>query len=274
MQALQEVSILRKCERCGGTILSDYYELFCVNCGHRLRWSDRPSEMTSTMGTFAAGRPRDPFLGRHASPAKLQASQTLPIELEDGSSASLTFVQLSKKLGTLEDFQWYGRHMLPTERQMREISILFKTVTGLALRGLMGWCRQQRDVPGNDRRRQWQRARENGNTFLAVHANVSQAARDAGISRPAVYVWREKSDAFRAKWDDAIEEAIDAIELAVTNAALQGDMQTARWFLSRRRPQVWGDKLSLEHSGKDGGPIQVDVAAIEAKIRALGETEG
>ena len=29
----------------------------------------------------------------------------------------------------------------------------------------------------------------------------------------------------------------------------------------------------LEHSGKDGGPIQVDVAAIEAKILALGEAE-
>ena len=30
----------------------------------------------------------------------------------------------------------------------------------------------------------------------------------------------------------------------------------------------------LEHSGKDGGPIQVDVAAIEAKIRAMGESDG
>ena len=72
---------------------------------------------------------------------------------------------------------------------------------------------------------------------------------------------------------DAIEEAIDAIELAVTEAARGGDMQTARWFLSRRRPQVWGDKLAMEHSGKDGGPIQVDVQALEAKIRAMGQPE-
>ncbi len=42
-------------------------------------------------------------------------------------------------------------------------------------------------------------------------------------------------------------------------------MQTARWLLSRRRPQVWGDKLSLEHSGKDGGPVVFTLA--------LGETE-
>ena len=74
-------------------------------------------------------------------------------------------------------------------------------------------------------------------------------------------------------WAEAEEQALDAIELAVTNASLQGDMQTARWFLSRRRPEKWGDRLALEHTGKDGGPIQVDVAAIEAKIRALGETE-
>ena len=26
-------------------------------------------------------------------------------------------------------------------------------------------------------------------------------------------------------------------------------MQTARWFLSRRRPEVYGDKVALEHSG-------------------------
>ena len=76
---------------------------------------------------------------------------------------------------------------------------------------------------------------------------------------------RKKVAAFAAKWDAAIEEAIDGIELAVTNASLQGDMATARWFLSRRRPQVYGDRMALEHQGKDGGPVVVTVDLGENK---------
>ena len=106
---------------------------------------------------------------------------------------------------------------------------------------------------------------------LSGHCNVSQACRDAGVTRTTVYRRRDNVLSFAAKWDEAVETALDAIELAVVTESLGGDMQTARWFLSRRRPQVYGDKLALEHSGKEGGPIQVDVAAIEAKIRAMGE---
>ena len=108
---------------------------------------------------------------------------------------------------------------------------------------------------------------------LARHCNITQAAKEAGIARRTAYGRRDASPDFAEKWDEAIEEAIDAIEIAVYTESLKGDMQTARWFLSRRRPQVYGDRMALEHSGKDGGPIQVDVAAIEAKIRALGETD-
>ena len=100
--------------------------------------------------------------------------------------------------------------------------------------------------------REWQRV------FLEklrIHANISAACRAAGISREAAYKRRKHVRSFAAKWDAAIEEAIDGIELAVTNASLQGDMATARWFLSRRRPHIYGDRMALEHHGKDGGPV-------------------
>ncbi len=108
---------------------------------------------------------------------------------------------------------------------------------------------------------------------LSTHCNVSQACRTANITRTTVYNRRDKIPAFAAKWNAAIETALDAIEIAVYTAALSGDMQTARWFLSRRRPQVYGDRMALEHSGKDGGPIQTDIQVVEAKIRAMGESD-
>ena len=100
---------------------------------------------------------------------------------------------------------------------------------------------------------------------LSTFANVSQACKDAGVGRTTVYQRRGRVDLFRTKWDQAIEEAIDGIELAVVSASLHGDMATARWFLSRRRPQVYGDRMALEHHGKDGGPVVVTVDLGENK---------
>ena len=97
---------------------------------------------------------------------------------------------------------------------------------------------------------------------LSLHGIVVQAVKQSGVTRSTVYLRREKTPAFATKWDEALDEALSNIELAVTNAALEGDMQTARWLLSRRMPEKYGDKLSLEHSGKDGGPIQTDMKVI------------
>ena len=90
---------------------------------------------------------------------------------------------------------------------------------------------------------------------LRRFANVREACRVAGVSRSMVYARRGKAKKFREAWDDAIEEALDNIELAVVSASLKGDMATARWFLSRRRPQVYGDRVAMEHTGRDGDPL-------------------
>ena len=107
-------------------------------------------------------------------------------------------------------------------------------------------------------------------TSLARYCNITQAAKDAGVGRRTVYDRRDASPDFAEKWDEALEEALDAVELAVYTESLKGDMQTARWFLSRRRPQVWGDKLALEHSGPGGDSIPLDVKVI---LDALNDPE-
>src|ERR1035438_9843342 len=57
---------------------------------------------------------------------------------------------------------------------------------------------------------------------LAVTANVSAAARAAGIARQHVYVVRNDDPEFAAAWDDALETAVDELELAARYRALEG----------------------------------------------------
>ena len=104
------------------------------------------------------------------------------------------------------------------------------------------------------RRRRWER------TFLAALETspvVAMACRAAGISRQAAYAWRAESPEFAREWDDAIEEALDAVEAVVIRLAVEDeDPQTARWILSRRRPATWGDREKIEVSGPGGGPVE------------------
>ncbi|RMD89771.1 MAG: hypothetical protein D6807_03020 [Alphaproteobacteria bacterium] len=57
---------------------------------------------------------------------------------------------------------------------------------------------------------------------LRASANVSAAARRAGMSRSAAYALRQSDASFRAQWDDALEEALDALEEELRRRALEG----------------------------------------------------
>ena len=57
---------------------------------------------------------------------------------------------------------------------------------------------------------------------LAQTANVSLSARHAEISKSALYKHRQKTPLFAAAWDDALGEALDALEQAVIERAQHG----------------------------------------------------
>ena len=67
-----------------------------------------------------------------------------------------------------------------------------------------------------------QRARETFLTELAARGNVSAAAAAAGLSRVTFYEWRSADSAFAAAWDEALETAIDAMELEARRRAVEG----------------------------------------------------
>lgn len=50
---------------------------------------------------------------------------------------------------------------------------------------------------------------------LRRSANVSRAAREAGLAHSTAYRQRARSKTFAAEWDDAIAEALDTLEEAI-----------------------------------------------------------
>lgn len=69
------------------------------------------------------------------------------------------------------------------------------------------------------------RTPEKEETFLVVLRetdNVTEAARTAGVPRRTAYEWREADPDFAARWDEAVEEALDAMEREVRRRGLEG----------------------------------------------------
>jgi hypothetical protein len=105
---------------------------------------------------------------------------------------------------------------------------------------------------------------------LADTANVRAAAAAAGIDRRTAYYRREKVHAFRAAWDEALEDACDLLELKARERALKGESDTLLILLLKaHRPGVYRETIRTEHTGADGGPIlirDVDRAKAERKL--------
>jgi hypothetical protein len=101
----------------------------------------------------------------------------------------------------------------------------------------------------------------------------------AGVSDSTYYRWLQdaaKDDAPQQLKDfrDAVHAARAEAEvrsLAVIQNASRKTWQAAAWFLERGFPQHWARSDRHEVTGKDGGPIElnVDSEALESKLRQL-----
>lgn len=113
---------------------------------------------------------------------------------------------------------------------------------------------------------------------LRETANVSRSANFAGVNRRTVYTERGNSETFREAWDDAVEEGMDFLEEEARRRAYEGTLKPVYqrgdkvgeirefsdtlmiFLLKGRRPDVYGDRVKQEVTGKGGGPVQHDIA--------------
>lgn len=147
-----------------------------------------------------------------------------------------------------------------------------------------------------------------GAIMLAIEsgAYIETAVAYAGIAKDTFYGWmRQASKALReadgdpdavpedarpfVEFADTIGQAMARVEVAdlahLRNVGRSQDWRALTWRLERRHPERWTQRQYLEHSGVDGGPIQIDehepdperdsrVAAILAHVGALGPVLG
>lgn len=113
-------------------------------------------------------------------------------------------------------------------------------------------------------------------TFLETlrdTANVSAAARAASVNRRTVYSWRDENPDFAADWDEALEEATDALEAEARRRALDGVAKAVFYqgeecgtvqeysdtlmtlLLKAHRPDKYKERSSNEWSGPGGAPL-------------------
>lgn len=108
---------------------------------------------------------------------------------------------------------------------------------------------------------------------------IETAAAYVGLSKNTIYDWMKrgarekqrialeprkkpsKKELPYLEFSDAIQKALahsEVRDVAIIGKAAEENWQAAAWRLERKFPDRWGrkDKTQIEHSGKDGGPIE------------------
>jgi hypothetical protein len=125
---------------------------------------------------------------------------------------------------------------------------------------------------------------------FAEYGNITTAARVAGIGRRTIYGWQEHDEAFAAAFRDAEIQATEVLEAEARRRAVEGVTSTTPiysrgelldtivetkysdtlliFLLKARAPEKYRERVGLEHSGPDGGPIQTEDVSLSDDDRA------
>jgi len=104
--------------------------------------------------------------------------------------------------------------------------------------------------------------------FMAQGYSLTAFAGEIGVSRETVYEWERSIPEFSDAVKKARAKRVGALERGLLTQE-NGPSVTARIFaLKNACPDEWREKQQVEHTGKDGGPIETkDVSMLEAARR-------
>ena len=99
---------------------------------------------------------------------------------------------------------------------------------------------------------------------LAAGNYIQPACAFAGIKDDTFYRQIKKSAVFAEKVKQAIAQA-EVVTVAYWRKQMPDNWQAARDFLARRHPERWASREKVEHMGKDGAPLAVELTWPDAK---------
>jgi len=98
---------------------------------------------------------------------------------------------------------------------------------------------------------------------LTTHGTVYHAAQAAGISRQTAYRWQREDPEFAEQWDEAHENAVDAVESSIYQQAIGGNTLAAIFYLKAHRP-IYRDRLNID--------VEQVKSEIQERVAQLGIT--
>jgi hypothetical protein len=95
--------------------------------------------------------------------------------------------------------------------------------------------------------------------ILDCDGNLSEVARQLSCSRRTVHNYVNEHDICAEARDEAREGFVDLAEQSLRKLVQSGNFKAVRFALRCwGRERGWSEKVDLEVSGKDGGPIQTE----------------
>ncbi len=128
-------------------------------------------------------------------------------------------------------------------------------------------------------------------TAFARYGNVMRACQESGAIRRRVYDWRSTDERFGADFESARAEAVEHLENEAYRRAVEGvaepvyqgggQVGTVTKFsdslltllLKANAPDKYRERSSVEHTGKDGGPISYRADLTKLSDEELGALE-
>jgi len=80
---------------------------------------------------------------------------------------------------------------------------------------------------------------------LTAQGTVLHACKAAGISRQTAYRWHREDLEFACLWDEAMDNAVDAVESTIYQQAIGGNTLAAIFYLKAHRP-IYRDRLNID----------------------------
>jgi hypothetical protein len=104
---------------------------------------------------------------------------------------------------------------------------------------------------------------------LRSHGNITAASMAAGINRDTAYKARERDPEFAAKWADALDQAVELLELTAHNRALVQSDTLMIFLLKAHRPEKYRERYDVNINIKPPKPYSemTDAELIEFKAK-------